>query len=170
MGSSPTRDRICVSCIGRRTLNHWNHQGSSRSHFYSNSSGVDFPGSPAIKTLHFQSWRGWGGWGRGWILIQSLVGEPRSHMQCGQKIKIFFLKSHVLSHWKERSFSENQYFTWLHSTSPRPRPNPVSVQAGSCMLHPPLFVITNPLTLTYLLLIIHSINHFIIQQVFIEPF
>ena len=53
---------------------------------------------------------------------------------------------------------------------PQPRPNPVSVQAGSCMLHLPLFVITNPLTLTYLLLVIHSINHFIIQQVFIEPF
>ena len=40
----------------------------------------DFPGSPVVKMPPFQ-FRGWGAW------IQSLVGKPRSLVQCGQKKK-----------------------------------------------------------------------------------
>ena len=41
----------------------------------------DFPGSPVVKMPPFQ-FRGWGAW------IQSLVGKPRSLVQCGQKKKL----------------------------------------------------------------------------------
>ena len=158
MGSSQTRDRTCVSCIGRRTLN-LDHQGSPRFYFYSNNSRVDFPGSPAIKTLHFQS-GGWGGGGGG-IPIQSLVREPRSHMPCGQKIKIIKKKVQCCHSGKREG---SVRISILHGCTQRP-PDPDQSQLlckldpiSSCQrkLHLPFFVITIPHTLIYLLLVIHS--------------